>query len=126
MPKPPKHRPLRFALRHDRDGSRFLYAPLASEAFKARVSERDGDALPDSVVVLTAAGKLLVRSQATLHILRRSGRFWAAVAAVLRMVPRPLRDWIYDRIAAWRYKIFGRVEQACPLVAPELRERFLA
>jgi predicted DCC family thiol-disulfide oxidoreductase YuxK len=35
-----------------------------------------------------------------------------------------VRDMIYDFIARVRYRLFGRRDQLCPIVPPELRARF--
>ena len=80
--------------------------------------------LPDSVVVLTADGRLLVRSEAFLHILRRLGGAWKVVAVVLGVVPRGLRDFVYDFVARVRFHVFGRREDLCPVMPAELRARF--
>jgi predicted DCC family thiol-disulfide oxidoreductase YuxK len=44
---------------------------------------------------------------------------------VLRLVPRRLGDRFYDAVAATRYRIFGREKDACPILPPDLRARFL-
>jgi predicted DCC family thiol-disulfide oxidoreductase YuxK len=54
----------------------------------------------------------------------RLGGFWR-IAALLRLLPRPLADWLYDRIALNRYRLFGRTE-ACMMPPPEWRDRFIA
>ena len=46
---------------------------------------------------------------------------WVRVFAIL---PRPVRDWRYDRIARNRYQLFGRTE-SCMVPAPELLRRFV-
>ena len=46
---------------------------------------------------------------------------WVRVFAIL---PRPVRDWLYDRIARNRYQLFGRTE-SCMVPAPELMRRFV-
>jgi predicted DCC family thiol-disulfide oxidoreductase YuxK len=53
----------------------------------------------------------------------RLGWPWRA-AAVLRLLPRVLGDWVYDRVARNRYALFGRTEH-CMLPPPEWRERFI-
>jgi predicted DCC family thiol-disulfide oxidoreductase YuxK len=116
------HRAVRFALARDRDGSRFRFAPLDSEAFRRRVP--DAAALPDSLVVRTSKGELLVRSAAVLHILARAGGVWGLLAGALRMLPARFRDAIYDDVAAVRYRLFRRPADACPVTPPELRSRF--
>jgi predicted DCC family thiol-disulfide oxidoreductase YuxK len=80
--------------------------------------------LPDSVVVLTNEGVLLVRSNAFLHVLRRLGGGWKILAAVLGVIPRPLRDAAYDFIARIRYRVFGKRDDWCPVISPDLRARF--
>jgi predicted DCC family thiol-disulfide oxidoreductase YuxK len=40
------------------------------------------------------------------------------------VVPRPLRDWIYNLVARRRYRWFGKRE-ACMVPTPALRARFL-
>ena len=68
--------------------------------------------------------RLLARSDAFLHILRRLGGGWKALAGVLALVPRTLRDAAYDFIARIRYSIFGKRDDLCPIVPPDLRARF--
>ena len=80
--------------------------------------------LPDSIIVLTNDGALLARSDAVLHILRRLGGGWKVLAGVLSVVPRGLRDATYDFIARIRYRIFGKRDELCPIVPPDLRARF--
>lgn len=40
------------------------------------------------------------------------------------VLPARLRDWLYDRFAAIRYRVFGEYD-SCPLPAPDVRARFL-
>jgi predicted DCC family thiol-disulfide oxidoreductase YuxK len=118
------HRAVKFVLKHDRSGRAFRFAPLQGETFAARVPAERRAGLPDSIVVLTDDGSLLVRSAAFLHILRRLGGGWVAVASVLGVIPRGLRDFVYDLVARIRYRVFGRRDDVCPIVPPELRARF--
>jgi predicted DCC family thiol-disulfide oxidoreductase YuxK len=118
------HRAVKFVMKHDRGGRAFRFAPLQGETFLARVAAERRGGLPDSVVVLTRDGELLVRSASFLHILRRLGGGWGVSAAVLSAVPRGLRDFVYDCIARIRYRLFGRRDDLCPIVPAELRARF--
>lgn len=54
---------------------------------------------------------------------QRLGGPWRLLR-VLRLVPRPLADWLYDRVAQNRYRLFGRTE-ACMMPPPAWRTRFL-
>lgn len=118
------HRSVKFVIKHDRSGSAFRFAPLQGPTFQAQVPANRRAGLPDSIVVLTQSGELLVRSNAFLHILRRLGRGWRILAGVLSVIPRPVRDFAYDFIARIRYRIFGKRDELCPIVPPDLRKRF--
>jgi predicted DCC family thiol-disulfide oxidoreductase YuxK len=118
------HRAVKFVLKHDRSGSAFRFAPLQGDTFRSRVSPEKRAGLPDSVVVLTADGNLLVRSNAFLHILRRLGGGWRTLAEVVGVIPRPLRDGAYNTVARIRYSVFGTRDDLCPIVPPALRARF--
>jgi predicted DCC family thiol-disulfide oxidoreductase YuxK len=66
----------------------------------------DPDNPQTNAVVLN--GRAYLRSDSALQVLRRlPGWRWAGVALA---VPRPLRDWLYTRIARNRYRLFGRTE----------------
>lgn len=118
------HGAVKFVLKHDRSGKAFRFAPLQGETFAASVREEQRAGMPDSIVVLTADGTLLVRSNAFVHILRRLGGAWAMLADAMRTVPRPVRDAVYDFIARIRYRVFGTREDVCPILPPDLRARF--
>jgi predicted DCC family thiol-disulfide oxidoreductase YuxK len=76
----------------------------------------------DTMALIDEAG-LHVRSTALLRILSRLPQPWRALR-LLRLLPRPLRDWCYDRIALNRYRLFGRYA-VCLLPTADHAERFL-
>lgn len=119
------HRWVKFVMPRDRDGRRFRFAPLQGPTFAAAVSPEEREALPDSIIVRTADGQLKTKSAAVLHILRRLGGGWALLGGLGRIVPVFVRDFLYDRVAAVRHRFFKTPNEACPLMPPELRGRFL-
>ncbi len=118
------HWSVKLLLSADRRGCLFRYAPLGGDTFRACVPEAERMRLPDSLVVLTAGGVLLLRSAAVLHLLRRLGGWWRVSAFFLRFLPRPIRDRLYDSFAAVRLRLFRRPNESCPLLPPSLRTRF--
>jgi predicted DCC family thiol-disulfide oxidoreductase YuxK len=118
------HRAVRFVLAEDRDGKLFRFAPLQGETLERLVNAEQRKTLPDSVVVMAADGRLLVRSEAVLHILRRLGGVWKVLAVALGLLPKGLRDFVYDFVARARFGVFGRREDLCPVMPAELRARF--
>ncbi len=119
------HRAVRFVVWADHEGRAFRFAPLGGDTFQALVSAREREGLPDSLVVRTPGGALLTRSTGALHALRRLGGGWRALAVLLGIVPRPIRDAAYDLIARVRLRLFAKPADACPFVPPPLRARFL-
>jgi predicted DCC family thiol-disulfide oxidoreductase YuxK len=63
------------------------------------------------------------KSSAFLRIVKKLRFPWPLLSVGI-VIPRVIRDWIYDQIAAVRYQIFGKKEQ-CMLPDQELRSRFL-
>jgi predicted DCC family thiol-disulfide oxidoreductase YuxK len=118
------HRAVRFFLAEDRTGGAFRYAPLDSDAARRSLGADALRDLPDSIVVVTAAGEVLTRSAAILHAAGRLGGIWLALARLARCVPLALRDHSYDWIARNRRRIFARPDTACPILPPDLRARF--
>jgi predicted DCC family thiol-disulfide oxidoreductase YuxK len=118
------HHSVRFLVREDRAGL-LRFAPLQGETFRAAVPAPRRVGLPDSLIVRTADGRLLTRSDATIHLLRRLGGRWRWRADLLARIPRPIRDTGYRIVAFVRRLLFRRPQDACPVVAPPLRARFL-
>ncbi len=118
------HWSVKVLLSADRRGDLFRYAPLGGDTFHALVPQAERMRLPDSLVVHTVAGALLVRSPAVLHILRRLGGWWRLMAFLLAWLPRPLLDRLYYAFAALRYRLFRRPRESCPLLPASLRARF--
>jgi len=118
------HRAVRFLLARDRAGALFRYAPLGGETFRARVPQAARAAAPDSLAVLTASGRLLFRSEATAHLLRRLGGAWRGIGALLAWWPRPLADAAYNAFARLRHRVAARPAATCPTPSPRLRARF--
>ena len=118
------HWAVKLVARHDRSGRAFRFAPLGGEVFQRDVPPEAAASLPDSMVVRTRDGGLLLRSDGLIHILRRLGFLHRLLASLLRLVPRPVRDFFYDRFAERRHRFADRPAGTCPLVPPELRRRF--
>lgn len=64
-----------------------------------------------------------VRSEAFFEVTAQLPAAWPMLR-LLRIVPRWLRDWAYDRIALNRYRLFGKHE-VCLLPTPDHQRRFL-
>ena len=103
--------------------ARFRFGALTSPA-AAEVLRQAGvtGPLPDSVILIEE-GQAYFRSDAPLRIARRLTFPWSLLYG-LAIVPRFIRDPIYDFVAARRYRWFGR-RDLCMVPTPELKRRFL-
>ena len=63
------------------------------------------------------------RSNAALEIAKHLSGLWP-MFYMFKIIPRFIRDWLYNRIAQNRYRFFGK-KDACLIPTPELRFRFL-
>jgi predicted DCC family thiol-disulfide oxidoreductase YuxK len=114
---------VRFVLARD-PRERFVFAPLQSEQGRELLSRVGGPADARSSIVLVEEGRCYLKSDAVLRILAGLSGLWPALA-LFRVVPRCLRDAVYDWIAENRYRWFGQRTE-CPVPTPEQRRRFLA
>lgn len=103
-------------LKRKDDRGQFDYAPLDSEKFE-ELAGRTNQKFPDSMVVETADARILTRSAGVIHLLKRLGGVWKAVGWLMWVVPRPLRDAVYDLIARFRHRLFPGPD-SCPIGAP--------
>lgn len=108
----------------DRDpGARLAFAPLQSPTGLSTLHQLGFPTDVLSSVVLVENGKSYTRSTAALRIARHLGGLWPLIF-VLVLIPRPLRDLIYDWIARNRYRWFGR-RDSCRMPSPEIAGRFM-
>lgn len=114
---------MRFVAQRDPHGTTFRFAPLGGEVFQDQLTEAQQGGLPDSLVVQTASGRLLMQSDGVVYILRRLGGGWKWLGHLMALVPRSLRDFGYARFAANRHRVASKPDSACPLPSPELRSR---
>jgi predicted DCC family thiol-disulfide oxidoreductase YuxK len=110
--------------RHDRLRFAALQGPIGSDILKR--AGRGADPLSTVVVVAnyrSAGERILERSDAGLFAIASAGGPYRA-ANVFRIVPRFIRDAVYNLIARHRYRVFGRFD-TCPVPTPQARAKFL-
>ena len=77
---------------------------------------------PESWLFL-ADGKAWTDFDAMAEVGWRSGG-WGRGLILLRAIPKPLRDWLYRRVARNRYAVFGRGDM-CAIPDPAFRARLI-
>ena len=116
---------VQFVLAREKRRHTLRFAPLQS-ALGAEVQSRHPELVNvDSVIWFEPNSKTVsVKSTAVFHVLRYLGGIWTVLAALGAIVPRFIRDGVYDLMARHRHKII-RADPSCLLPTPEQRARFL-
>ena len=113
---------VRFLIARDPE-ARLRLASLQSEAGQALLAWFGLPLDHFDTMAFVEAGRPYLKSAAFLRAARYLPWPWPWLSWGI-VVPRPLRDWLYDRIALNRYRLFGR-QETCMLPTPEIRSRFL-
>lgn len=101
----------------------FRFAPLQS-GIGRKLSEQAGLPLGEmNTVVLYDQGKVYTHSDVALQVVRRLPGLWSLLYG-FHLIPKSVRDTIYNWVARNRYRWFGK-RASCMVPTPELKSRFL-
>jgi predicted DCC family thiol-disulfide oxidoreductase YuxK len=112
-----------FVLRHDPD-EKFRLLPAQSALGRALYVHYELDPDDYQTNILIVGGMAWFKSEGSIRMAEILGFPWA-LAAVVRILPLPLRDMLYVIVARNRFRIFGRHE-VCYRPDPKYADRFLA
>jgi predicted DCC family thiol-disulfide oxidoreductase YuxK len=113
---------VRFLLARDKQ-AKFRFAALQSAIGQKLLLEQHLSTTDMNSVVLIQNNKHYLKSKAALMVLKEFGGVWKLFIVFL-LVPRPIRDFLYDIVAKNRYRWFGKMD-ACVLPSEEEKGRFL-
>ncbi len=113
---------VQFVIKRDPKG-KFLFAALQSEVGQALLQQANMPTEELSTVVLYENRKFYTHSSVPLLVVRKFGGAWPLLYGLV-IVPKFIRDRIYNWIARNRYRWFGKRE-SCMIPTPELKSRFL-
>ena len=120
-------RTVRFIVKRD-TRNRIRFAPLQSRVARDLLVKHGKDPSSlDTLYLLTGVGTphetVLAKSRAVLGFCSILGGPWRLTRA-LSIVPAPILDFFYDRIASIRYRIFGKLD-ACPVPTEAERAKLI-
>jgi predicted DCC family thiol-disulfide oxidoreductase YuxK len=101
----------------------FRFASLQGEAGRMMLLENDLSQDQLKTLVLNDGEKIYTRSTAALMVAKELSGLWPLFYALI-IVPRALRDGVYNIISNNRYKWFGKKE-VCWIPDPKWSNRFL-
>jgi predicted DCC family thiol-disulfide oxidoreductase YuxK len=113
-------RGVRFLMRHDRE-RRLAFTTSSSQIGAAAYARHGLD--PNETYLLIEGDRAWAKSDGYLRLCTILGGAWRLLR-IGRLVPRSLRDALYDLVARNRYRWFGKVRH-CAMLSPDDRSRLL-
>ncbi len=113
---------VQFIIKHDKKGI-FRFASLQSEFGKKIIQQFDLANKNIDSVMLLENNAIKLKSTAALQIAKRLSGIYSALYGFI-IVPRFIRDSVYDFIARNRYRWFGK-QESCMIPQPELKKLFI-
>lgn len=110
-----------FILKRDKHNI-FKYSHLQSKYCHNQLIDY-GISISMNTILFLEDGRLYEKSTAALRIVRKLGGIWP-IFYVFIIIPKFIRDSIYNLIARYRYKWFGKTEN-CRVPSPEIKDRFI-
>ena len=116
------NRSVQFILRRDKK-KKFRFATLQGKKGQEILKQFNLPADYLNSFILADGEKIYTRSTAALRMLKILGRGWNLFYGFM-IVPPFIRNALYNMIAKYRYKWFGKKDQ-CMIPTPGIRERFI-
>lgn len=113
---------VQFVIKRDPDDE-FLYASLQSKSGKEFLKNQDSEIQNIDSILLVTNEKIYTKSSAALKIASKLSAHWY-LSGIFFILPKPLRDSVYDFIAKRRYQWFGKYD-SCKIPTSEQRSKFL-
>ena len=110
-----------FVIRNDKKEV-FKFAPIQSDfgeiaLKKHRINSKDTDS-----IILVDDDNYYIKSSAALYIAKNLSGAYPLLFCFM-LVPKFMRNWVYDFVAKNRYKWYGKKEN-CMIPTPELIDKF--
>jgi predicted DCC family thiol-disulfide oxidoreductase YuxK len=112
---------VRYTLKHEREQAMRFVAIQSREGRELALAHGIDPDDPDSFLFIEN-GRALPKSDGVLALVRHLDGP-ARLLLLGRFLPRPVRDWLYDRVARNRYRLLGR-KSSCEMPDPGQRHRF--
>jgi len=113
---------VQFIIKRDKE-KKFRFASLQSNAAIELLKEYGSYSEEMNTIIYIRDEKIYYKSNAALFIMQDLGGIWKLVGA-FRIFPLFIRNTVYDLIAKWRYRIFGKKE-TCMIPTEDIVDRFL-
>ncbi len=113
---------VQFVIKNDIE-DRYMFAPLQNKKVQDFLEYTNKELLKVDSIFLITSKKIYTKSSAALKIAKTLQGLYP-ILYVFFIIPKPIRDVIYDFIARNRYKWYGRKDH-CMLPTKALKNKFL-
>lgn len=114
---------VQWIIKHD-PNAKVKFASLQSDKGKELIKRSSVSIGEMKSMVLIEKNKIYVKSTAVLKVCKYLKGIWK-LGIMLLIIPRPIRDLVYEWIAKNRYKWFGK-RNDCMMPTKQLKDRFLS
>lgn len=111
-----------FILRYEAS-SLIQFCPVQSVTGQRLLQDWGFDPQQVNTFVVIENNQAYSRSSAALRVARQLRWPWRTLGITV-LLPRPLRDALYNFVATHRYRVFGK-KDTCMVPAPEVLKRFI-
>lgn len=111
-----------FIIKHD-PGSTFTFSQMQSEVAQSLIKKHNASKEILNTLMLIKNGRCYLRTDAILEIAKDLSGFWY-LFNIFKIIPRPIRDFLYTLFAKNRYKLFGK-RNSCIVPSRNIRKRFI-
>lgn len=113
---------VQFVIKRDKQ-SEFYFASLQSETGQKILKQNNLPVSDFHSFIYLRRGRLFMRSDAALQLVGDLNGCWRLLKVFL-IIPRFIRNGVYNLIAKNRFRLFGK-KDSCLVPTPELQNRFL-
>lgn len=111
-----------FLLKIDKD-NRLKFSPLQSNFAERELKNSDINLEEIDSIILQVGSKFFIKSDAVIKIIKEMRWYWQGLL-VIKILPKNIRDKLYDFIADHRYKWFGK-KDSCMIPTNDVKSRFI-
>lgn len=111
-----------FLLKIDID-NKLKFSPLQSHFAERELKNSNINLEEIDSIILQVGSKFFIKSDAVIKIIKELKWYWQGLL-VIKILPKNIRDKLYDFVANRRYGWFGRKDE-CMVPSDEIKSRFI-
>lgn len=117
------NRTVHFIIKYDK-GNQFHFAPLQSTYSQGLLLKFGLNQNELNSVILIEGDQVYIKSDAAIRIAHQL-KGWPRCFYYTKWIPKAIRNFFYDLIATYRYRLFGK-QKNCMVPDKKIQDKFLA